>query len=188
MQRTTNPIIELVLCVFLGFLGIHRFYTKKIWTGILFLFSFGLFGFGVVVDEVLIIIRLVKWLAASKHADSVPVAVSKPAKPVPTAAPKPAKATPAAAHALWDEWDASVHMAAGQSDRMARAHEQNLSIKKIKKDGTAIIRGSTGITYYTRFDRCTCEDFQHRHLPCKHMYLYAIKHAGFDPGSIYTTK
>lgn len=188
MQRTTNPIIELVLCVFLGFLGIHRFYTKKIWTGILFLFSFGLFGFGVVVDEVLIIIRLVKWLAASKHTDSVPVAVSKPAKPVPTAAPKPAKATPAAAHALWDEWDVSVHMAAGQSDRMARAHEQNLSIKKIKKDGTAIISGSTGKTYYTRFDRCTCEDFQHRHLPCKHMYLYAIKHAGFDPGSIYTTK
>lgn len=166
MQRTANPIIELVLCVFLGILGIHRFYAKKIWTGILYLFTFGLFGFGVVVDEVLIVIRLVKWMAA----------------------PKPVDPISAASHALWDEWDVSVHMAPGQSDRMARAHEQSLSIKKIKKDGTAVIRGSTGKIYYTRFDRCTCEDFQHRHLPCKHMYLYAIKNAGFDPDPVLTTE
>lgn len=88
----------------------------------------------------------------------------------------------------WEAWDDSIHLAAGQADRIARACEQRLSIKKIKKDGTAVVRGSTGNIYCTRFDKCTCEDFKRRHLPCKHMYLYAIKHARFDPNSIFTMK
>ncbi len=39
-----------VLLVFLGWLGIHRFYQGKIFTGILFLLTGGLFGVGVVYD------------------------------------------------------------------------------------------------------------------------------------------
>jgi TM2 domain-containing membrane protein YozV len=39
-----------VLLTFLGFLGAHRFYQGKWGTGLLFLFTFGLFGIGIVYD------------------------------------------------------------------------------------------------------------------------------------------
>jgi TM2 domain-containing membrane protein YozV len=41
------------LCVF-GICGIHRFYLGRIGTGLLYLFTFGLFGFGQVIDLFLI--------------------------------------------------------------------------------------------------------------------------------------
>ncbi|BAU66505.1 hypothetical protein STA3757_39100 [Stanieria sp. NIES-3757] len=41
------------LCVF-GVCGIHRFYLGRIGTGLLYLFTFGLFGFGQVIDLFLI--------------------------------------------------------------------------------------------------------------------------------------
>ena len=44
-----------VLCFFLGVLGIHRFYTGKIGTGILWLCTGGLFGIGAVVDFIMIL-------------------------------------------------------------------------------------------------------------------------------------
>jgi len=40
----------LLLCYFLGWLGVHRFYLKKTGTGILYLATLGLFGIGVYVD------------------------------------------------------------------------------------------------------------------------------------------
>lgn len=45
---------DLLLCIFLGTLGVHRFYEGKIGTGILWLCTLGLFGIGWVVDLVLI--------------------------------------------------------------------------------------------------------------------------------------
>ena len=47
-------IATLLLCLFFGYLGIHRFYTKKIWTGILYLLTGGLFGIGWAVDFIII--------------------------------------------------------------------------------------------------------------------------------------
>ena len=44
-----------VLCLFLGGLGIHRFYAGKVGTGILWLFSFGAFGIGAFVDLIMIL-------------------------------------------------------------------------------------------------------------------------------------
>lgn len=44
----------ILLCYFLGVLGIHRFYVGKIGTGILMIVTFGGFGIWVVVDMVLI--------------------------------------------------------------------------------------------------------------------------------------
>lgn len=49
-----NKWISLVLCVFLGFFGAHKFYEEKILAGIIYLFTLGLFGIGWIVD----IIRL----------------------------------------------------------------------------------------------------------------------------------
>ena len=45
-----NYTIAWVLLTFLGFFGIHRFYQGKIGTGLLYLFTLGLFGVGVIYD------------------------------------------------------------------------------------------------------------------------------------------
>lgn len=39
-----------LLLVFLGFFGIHRLYLGKIWTGILYMLTFGLCGLGYIYD------------------------------------------------------------------------------------------------------------------------------------------
>lgn len=50
-----NKMVALLLCIFLGFLGAHRFYVGKIGTGVLYLFTYGLFGFGWIIDIILIL-------------------------------------------------------------------------------------------------------------------------------------
>ncbi len=50
-----SPVAAAILCLFLGWLGIHRFYLGKIITGILYLLSFGLMGFGVALDSILML-------------------------------------------------------------------------------------------------------------------------------------
>jgi TM2 domain-containing membrane protein YozV len=49
-----NKITALLLCIFLGGLGIHRFYVGKIGTGIVWLLTGGVFGIGWIVDIVMI--------------------------------------------------------------------------------------------------------------------------------------
>jgi len=46
----------LLLCFFVGFLGIHRFYVGKIGTGILQLLTFGGFGIWTMVDFIMIVV------------------------------------------------------------------------------------------------------------------------------------
>lgn len=38
-----------LLCIF-GFCGVHRFYLGFVWTGLLWLFTFGLLGIGQLID------------------------------------------------------------------------------------------------------------------------------------------
>ena len=42
-----------ILCVLFGYLGVHRFYSGKIGTGILWLFTGGMLGIGWFVDTIL---------------------------------------------------------------------------------------------------------------------------------------
>lgn len=44
-----------LLCYFLGVLGMHRFYTGKIFTGLLMMFTFGGMGIWTMVDMVTLI-------------------------------------------------------------------------------------------------------------------------------------
>lgn len=52
-QRPTSPkskAVVLPLCIFLGVLGVHRYYVGKIGTGVLWTLTAGFFGIGWIVD------------------------------------------------------------------------------------------------------------------------------------------
>lgn len=49
-----SKMVTLALCLFLGYLGAHRFYLGKIGTGIAQLLTFGGFGIWLAIDLILI--------------------------------------------------------------------------------------------------------------------------------------
>lgn len=51
-----SKLTALLLCFFLGALGFHRFYVGKNGTGIIYFFTLGFFGLGVLIDFILILI------------------------------------------------------------------------------------------------------------------------------------
>jgi TM2 domain-containing membrane protein YozV len=48
-------VVTILLCHFLGYLGVHRFYTGRIISGIFQLLTFGGFGIWVLVDIIMIV-------------------------------------------------------------------------------------------------------------------------------------
>lgn len=55
--RMKNKWVALILCFFLGELGVHRFYEGKIGTGILWLCTIGLFGIGWFIDLIILLTK-----------------------------------------------------------------------------------------------------------------------------------
>lgn len=58
--KTTNSNVELVLCILFGWMGAHRFYTKKYKSAVLYLLAVGLCGIGWIVDIATIIKKMAK--------------------------------------------------------------------------------------------------------------------------------
>ena len=42
--------VALLLCIFVGYLGIHRFYVGNVGMGLVYFFTLGIFGFGPFID------------------------------------------------------------------------------------------------------------------------------------------
>ncbi|GAA2856714.1 TM2 domain-containing protein [Nonomuraea rubra] len=49
-------IVAVLLCFFLGVIGVHRFYVGKVGTGILMIVTLGGFGLWVLIDFIMILI------------------------------------------------------------------------------------------------------------------------------------
>jgi len=52
-----SNVVALLLCFFLGVLGIHRFYVGKIGTGVLQLITLGGLGIWALIDFIMIVVQ-----------------------------------------------------------------------------------------------------------------------------------
>ncbi len=59
-ESQKNRLVALLLCLFLGWAGGHRFYVNKVGTGLAMLFTMGGFGIWYFVDIILIAIGTFK--------------------------------------------------------------------------------------------------------------------------------
>ena len=55
--KPKNKWVALLLCIFLGLFGAHKFYEGKTGMGILYIFTGGLCGIGWMIDIVLILLK-----------------------------------------------------------------------------------------------------------------------------------
>ena len=56
-RKELNKWVALLLCIFLGWIGAHKFYEGKTGMGILYLFTWGLFGFGWFIDFIVLLFK-----------------------------------------------------------------------------------------------------------------------------------
>ena len=98
---------------------------------------------------------------------------------------------------VFGSWDPSIHAAPGQLVRFGRAMSRPLSrssnggaCMKIQNfdgsSGVALVQDRSDLSYSVSLDRCTCPDFQERHLPCKHIYALAA-FLGYTPADYWAS-
>lgn len=109
--------------------------------------------------------------------------VRQPSPPVPVA-----HDLDGAPGSSFGSWDVSIHGTDGQDVRFDRALFQNIVIQSYDPaTGTAETLGTHGDIYQTSLDRCTCEDFQRRGLPCKHIYKLALSR-GYSADAFFSAR
>lgn len=59
--KPKNKWVAIALLILLGYLGAHKFYEEKFGMGILYLFTFGLFGIGLIVDFISLLFKPVTY-------------------------------------------------------------------------------------------------------------------------------
>ena len=57
MGKPKNKWVALLLCLFLGYLGVHKFYEGRVGLGILYLLTFGLAGIGWLIDCIILLFK-----------------------------------------------------------------------------------------------------------------------------------
>lgn len=57
MGKPKNKWVALALCIFLGYFGAHKFYEGKIVLGILYIFTVGFCGIGILIDFISILFK-----------------------------------------------------------------------------------------------------------------------------------
>ncbi len=56
-KKEKNKWVAFLLCFFLGCFGIHKFYEEKIGMGVLYLLTMGVFGIGVLIDLIALLLK-----------------------------------------------------------------------------------------------------------------------------------
>ncbi len=56
-RKELNKWVALLLCIFLGGIGAHKFYEGKIGMGIIYMFTGGLFGIGWFIDFIILLFK-----------------------------------------------------------------------------------------------------------------------------------
>ena len=57
MKTARNKWVAVLLCLFLGWLGGHKFYEGKAGMGVLYIFTFGLFAIGWLADLIVLLMK-----------------------------------------------------------------------------------------------------------------------------------
>lgn len=57
LKMAKSKWVAFFLCLFLGVFGIHKFYEGRVLLGILYLFTVGLFGIGVIIDLIVLFFK-----------------------------------------------------------------------------------------------------------------------------------
>lgn len=57
MKMPKNKWVSFFLCLFFGLIGAHKFYEGRILLGILYIFTAGLAGIGVIIDLIILFFK-----------------------------------------------------------------------------------------------------------------------------------
>lgn len=60
-KKPKNKWVAIILCLFLGFFGGHKFYEGKVGMGILYIFTGGLFCIGAIIDFIVLLFKPVTY-------------------------------------------------------------------------------------------------------------------------------